>query len=88
MRGLTQLHQTMRGLTQQRAARPCLRWLATSPASQATTATGEAANETCTTAPAPYTATSLWQSQEATANQIENMKPDRRRARSEICNTR
>ena len=38
-------------------------------------ATDEASNETCTTAPAPYTATSLWQSQEATANQIENMKP-------------
>src|SRR5580704_15075669 len=39
-------------------------------------ATDEASGETCTTAPAPYTATSLWQSQEATANQIENMKPD------------
>ncbi len=39
-------------------------------------AAGEAGSETCTTAPAPYTSTSLWQSQEATANQIENMKPD------------
>ena len=39
-------------------------------------ATDEAPSETCTTAPAPYTSTSLWQSQEATANQIENMKPD------------
>src|SRR5271170_3315644 len=38
--------------------------------------TDEASSETCTTAPAPYTPTSLWQSQEATANQIENMKPD------------
>src|ERR1700733_11105663 len=38
-------------------------------------ATDEASNETCTDAPAPFTSTSLWQSQEATANQIENMKP-------------
>jgi hypothetical protein len=38
--------------------------------------TGEAANETCGTPKAPYTSTSLWQSQEATANQIETMKPD------------
>jgi acid phosphatase type 7 len=37
---------------------------------------GEAAHETCATPKAPYTATSLWQSQEATANQIESMKPD------------
>jgi hypothetical protein len=46
---------------------------------------GEAAHETCDTPKAPYTSTtstppgppySLWQSQEATANQIENMKPD------------
>jgi len=37
---------------------------------------GEAAHETCTTPKAPYTSTSLWQSQEATANQIEKMKPD------------
>ena len=37
---------------------------------------GEASNETCGTPKAPYTSTSLWQSQEATANQIENMKPD------------
>jgi acid phosphatase type 7 len=37
---------------------------------------GEAANETCDTPPAPYTATTLWQSQEATANEIEAMKPD------------
>ena len=29
-----------------------------------------------TTPKAPYTSTSLWQSQEATANQIETMKPD------------
>ena len=46
-------------------------------------ANGEAANEACTdsknsapTPTAPYTSTSLWQSQEATANQIEAMKPD------------
>ena len=49
--------------------------------------TGEAANETCDTPKAPYTSTtsnppgstvgySLWLSQEATANQIESMKPD------------
>jgi acid phosphatase type 7 len=48
--------------------------------------TGEAAHETCDTPKAPYTSTSnpstppgsysLWQSQEATANEIENMKPD------------
>lgn len=38
---------------------------------------GEAAAEVCIDAPAPpYTSTSLWQSQEATANQIEAMKPD------------
>jgi hypothetical protein len=46
---------------------------------------GEAGHETCDTPKAPYTSTSstppgppysLWQSQEATANQIENMKPD------------
>jgi hypothetical protein len=34
-------------------------------------------NEVCTDPnKAPYTSTSLWQSQEATANQIEAMKPD------------
>ncbi len=38
-------------------------------------ATDEASGETCTTASSPYNSTSLWQSQEATANQIENMKP-------------
>src|SRR5579863_10115744 len=38
--------------------------------------TGESAHENCGTPKAPYTATSLWQSQEATANQIETMKPD------------
>ena len=37
---------------------------------------GEKAGESCGTPKAPYTATSLWQSQEATANQIETMKPD------------
>src|SRR5580658_8937039 len=37
---------------------------------------GEAAHENCLTPKAPYTSTSLWQSQEATATQIENMKPD------------
>ncbi len=37
---------------------------------------GEAAHENCLTPKAPYTSASLWQSQEATANQIENMKPD------------
>ena len=38
----------------------------------------EAGNEVCTdpATPPAYTSTSLWQSQEATANQIENMKPD------------
>ncbi len=38
--------------------------------------TNEAAHETCATPKTPYTSTSLWQSQEATANQIETMKPD------------
>ena len=38
--------------------------------------TGEAADEVCTNPKSPYTSTSLWQSQEATANQIETMKPD------------
>ena len=33
-------------------------------------------HEVCTDPKAPYTSTSLWQSQEATANQIETMKPD------------
>jgi len=39
---------------------------------------GESGNEVCTdpATPPAYTSTSLWQSQEATANQIENMKPD------------
>src|SRR5580698_4825420 len=37
---------------------------------------GEKAGENCTTAKSPYSSTSLWQSQEATANQIETMKPD------------
>ena len=37
---------------------------------------GEATAEVCSDAPAPYTSTSLWQSQEATANQIEAMKLD------------
>ncbi len=36
---------------------------------------GEKADENCTTA-TNYLSTSLWQSQEATANQIEAMKPD------------
>jgi len=38
----------------------------------------EAGNEVCSdpATPPAYTSTSLWQSQEATANQIENMKPD------------
>ncbi len=42
------------------------------------TTTGEASKEVCTdpsTSKGAYTATSLWQSQEATANQIETMKP-------------
>ena len=39
-------------------------------------ASGEASKETCTDPKAPYTSTSLYQSQEATANQIEAMKPD------------
>jgi calcineurin-like phosphoesterase family protein len=38
--------------------------------------TGEAAHELCSNPKAPYTSTSLWQSQEATANLIEAMKPD------------
>jgi acid phosphatase type 7 len=38
--------------------------------------TGEAAHELCSNPKAPYTSTSLWQSQEATANQIEALKPD------------
>jgi acid phosphatase type 7 len=38
--------------------------------------TGEAAHELCSNPKSPYTSTSLWQSQEATANQIEAMKPD------------
>ena len=37
---------------------------------------GEAGKEACFNPKAPYTSTSLWQSQEATANQIESMKPD------------
>ncbi len=37
---------------------------------------GEAENEVCSDAPTPYTSTSLWKSQEGTANQIEAMKPD------------
>jgi hypothetical protein len=37
---------------------------------------GEAAKETCSDPKAPYTSTSLWLSQEATANQIAAMKPD------------
>jgi acid phosphatase type 7 len=39
-------------------------------------ASGESSKETCTDPKAPYTNTSLWQSQEATATEIENMKPD------------
>jgi len=38
--------------------------------------TNEKGNEACYNPKSPYTGTSLWQSQEATANQIENMKPD------------
>lgn len=37
---------------------------------------GEAAHEICTNPKVPYTSSSLWLSQEATANQIEAMKPD------------
>jgi len=37
---------------------------------------GEKGHEACDNPNAPYTSTSLWQSQEATANQIEAMKPD------------
>ena len=37
---------------------------------------GETGHEDCGNPKAPYTSTSLWQSQEATANQIEAMKPD------------
>src|SRR5580658_5079127 len=39
-------------------------------------ASGESSKEVCTDPKAPYTSTSLYQSQEATANQIEAMKPD------------
>ena len=38
--------------------------------------TGEANKELCFNPKSPYTSSSLWQSQEATANQIEAMKPD------------
>src|SRR5580692_11280782 len=38
--------------------------------------TGEAGHELCSNPKSPYTSTSLWQSQEATANLIETMKPD------------
>jgi hypothetical protein len=38
--------------------------------------TNEKSNETCTTPKAPYTSNSLYQSQEATAGQIETMQPD------------
>ena len=38
--------------------------------------TGESGHELCINPKSPYTSTSLWQSQEATANQIEAMKPD------------
>ena len=38
--------------------------------------TNEHANETCETPKQPYNSNSLWLSQEATANQIEAMKPD------------
>jgi len=37
---------------------------------------GEAGHEACVNPKSPYSSTSLWQSQEATANQIEAMKPD------------
>jgi acid phosphatase type 7 len=39
-------------------------------------ASGESKHETCTDPKPPYTNTSLYQSQQATANQIEAMKPD------------
>jgi acid phosphatase type 7 len=38
--------------------------------------TGEAGHELCVNPKSPYGSTSLWQSQEATANQIETIKPD------------
>jgi len=47
-----------------------------SEANGTSTTTGEKSGEVCTDPKSPYTATSLWQSQEATANQIETMKPD------------
>jgi len=37
---------------------------------------GEKGNEACNDPKSPYTSTSLWQSQEATASQIEAMQPD------------
>jgi hypothetical protein len=39
-------------------------------------ASGESLKETCTDPKSPYTSTSLYASQEATANQIEAMQPD------------
>jgi acid phosphatase type 7 len=41
-----------------------------------TTPTGEANKELCNNPKSPYSTSSLWQSQEATANQIETIKPD------------
>jgi len=49
-----------------------------SEANGLSTTTGESPKEVCTdpsTSKGTYTKTSLWQSQEATANQIEAMKP-------------
>ena len=46
---------TIRGRTQRRVNRPCWRWLATSPASQARRGAGEAANEVCTDPATPPT---------------------------------
>ena len=40
------------------------------------TPTGESNHELCINPKSPYSTTSLWQSQEATANQIEAMRPD------------
>jgi acid phosphatase type 7 len=50
--------------------------IACQPDDDYVTGGGESQHETCGTPKAPYLPTSLWQSQEATANQIETMKPD------------
>ena len=75
--GHSKLQATIRGLTQRRAARPVLAVVGdVSCQPGETEPAGEKAGENCDAPKSPYTSTSLWQSQEATANQIEAMKPD------------